>query len=476
MNLYLVPASRANIELTIARRVPLAEAEQHLTGEQTAELRNALAGEEGFHCWAMTKGHRSTFASMQPGDIVLMALKGSGMFDYAGRIIHKLVSESLGNHLWSYVPGDPWKYIYILDDVSPQAVSKRELVTAIGYQPDYPVYGSSRVNDAYRDAMVDSHGSIEAFLGAHGVNLGDAAERRITGAQERIFGHIPGYPEGSTFASRAELAAAGVHRPTEAGISGAEDEGADSIVLSGDEEDVQDLGDVIIYTGQGGRDQNTGQQISDQTLTQKNLALAKNKTLGLPVRVSRGGRHRSPFTPASGYRYDGLFSVDDYWHETGSAGFRVWRYRLVKIKDEVAPPQTPEPAQGSLIDDGGGRQPARRETTTLRIVRDTKKAREVKRLYDFTCQMCGERLEGPAGPYAEAAHIRPLGAPHNGPDSTENLLCLCPNHHVLFDLGGVTIAEDLTLIGTAGSLTVHPRHRINAEHIRYHREHYLVRE
>lgn len=329
----------------------------------------------------------------------------------------------------------------------------------------------------------------EGFLATRGSTLFAGAERPEEGEEEtpmvegrrkgegRIFGHVPGYPEGSVFESRAELSAAGVHRPTQAGISGSGGEGADSIVLSGGYEDDQDLGDVIIYTGHGGRDQASGKQVADQTLTLQNLALAKNKTLGLPVRVIRGGKHRSPFGPESGYRYDGLFSVDDYWHERGRSGFRVWRYRLVKIKDDAAPPQTAEPSQGQLLDDGGGRQPARRETTTLRIVRDTKKAREVKKLYDFTCQMCGVRLEGPAGPYAEAAHIRPLGAPHDGPDSTENLLCLCPNHHVLFDLGGVTIADDFTLIGAAaGRLTVHPRHRISTEHVRYHREHYLVRE
>jgi hypothetical protein len=64
--------------------------------------------------------------------------------------------------------------------------------------------------------------------------------------------------------------------------------------------------------------------------------------------------------------------------------------------------------------------------------------------------MCGTRLEGLAGPYAEAAHIRPLGAPHHGPDTPENILCLCPNHHVLLDHGGVGIGEDLSLVGEEG--------------------------
>ena len=49
----------------------------------------------------------------------------------------------------------------------------------------------------------------------------------------------------------------------------------------------------------------------------------------------------------------------------------------------------------------------------------------VSELYDYRCQMCGTRLEGLAGPYAEAAHIRSLGKPHHGPDTLDNLLCLC---------------------------------------------------
>jgi putative restriction endonuclease len=64
-----------------------------------------------------------------------------------------------------------------------------------------------------------------------------------------VFGHIPGYPVGSWFENRAELADAGVHRHRQAGISGSASKGADSIVLSGGYEDDQDFGDLIIYTG-----------------------------------------------------------------------------------------------------------------------------------------------------------------------------------------------------------------------------------
>jgi putative restriction endonuclease len=43
-------------------------------------------------------------------------------------------------------------------------------------------------------------------------------------------------------------------------------------------------------------------------------------------------------------------------------------------------------------------------------------------------------------PYVEGLlTIRPQGAPHNGPDSSDNILCLRPNHHALFGLGAISI-------------------------------------
>jgi putative restriction endonuclease len=86
----------------------------------------------------------------------------------------------------------------------------------------------------------------------------------------RTFGEIPGVPEGTSFPSRAALNASRVHGPTQGGISGSETEGADSIVVSGGYEDDEDYGDVIVYTGHGGRDSATGKQIRDQELARGN--------------------------------------------------------------------------------------------------------------------------------------------------------------------------------------------------------------
>jgi putative restriction endonuclease len=79
---------------------------------------------------------------------------------------------------------------------------------------------------------------------------------------------------------------------------------------------------------------------------------------------------------------------------------------------------------------------------TQRTVRSTAVAEAIKKLYEHACQVCDLQLEVPGGYYSEGAHIRALGRPHSGPDVPENVLCLCPNHHALFDDGGIYITDD----------------------------------
>jgi len=282
---------------------------------------------------------------------------------------------------------------------------------------------------------------------------------------DRVFGEIEDIPVGTSFQTRKEAAAAGVHKPLQAGISGSKDDGADSIVISGGYEDDSDSGDVIIYTGEGGQD-DKGCQIANQELVRGNLALAKSEIDVLPVRVIRGADKKNPFAPESGYRYDGLYSVESHWHDIGKSGFLVYRFRLVKL-DSALPPN--KLSKGLIPLPTGSDAPRRITTNAARIIRDSKLGRELKKLYGYKCQVCSIEITTNAGPYAEAAHIKPVGKPHNGPDRPENLLCLCPNHHLMLDKGVYMIEDDLSLIGIEGSLTKHPDHEISIEHIRYHR-------
>ena len=270
------------------------------------------------------------------------------------------------------------------------------------------------------------------------------------------YGELPNVPLGVAFANRRALRTAGAHRPLQAGIDFAPGQPAASVVLSGVYPD-DDQGDTVIYTGQGGLEPGTSLAIADQRFVRGNSALVRNRNLGVPVRLIRkiGGV----------FRYDGLYAVEDYSRDRyASDGFIRLRYVLRSLAAA---------ATWVTRDQGGG--PIRVEQTVLRIVRDTAVTRQVKRLYDFTCQMCRVALPTPVAPYAEAAHIRPLGRPHFGRDTLDNVLCLCPNDHVLFDFGAITVLpETLTITGESllegRPLVTVAVHRIDLMNFDYHRE------
>jgi len=76
---------------------------------------------------------------------------------------------------------------------------------------------------------------------------------------------------------------------------------------------------------------------------------------------------------------------------------------------------------------------------TTRIIRDTKIVKQLKLLYLDRCQICGEAIILRSRHYSEGHHLQPLGSDHNGPDISENIIILCPNHHVEMDYGALAI-------------------------------------
>jgi putative restriction endonuclease len=281
-----------------------------------------------------------------------------------------------------------------------------------------------------------------------------------------IFGEIDKIKEGHWFESRKEMMNSSFHRKWAAGIDGNSKDGTSAIVLSGGYEDDQDLGDLIIYTGAGGNDSNSGKQVNDQTWDNSgNAGLVKSMNEGLPVRVIRGFNHKSTYSPNSGYTYAGLYSVVDAWEEIGKSGYRVCRFKLEYCGDNE---KRMDPKEIEL--DYGIRDKVRKAGTVVRILRDTKIANDIKKIYNYQCQVCGVSIKTKHGSYAEGAHIRPLGNPHNGDDNTDNLLCLCPNHHVMLDKGCFSVSDSFKLIGLVfENLFIHKSHKLNLENLKYHR-------
>jgi SAD/SRA domain len=135
------------------------------------------------------------------------------------------------------------------------------------------------------------------------------------------FGEIPGNPEGTPYPDRAAVRTAGVHLPPRHGIAGRAAVGAESIVVSGGYEDDEDFGNLILYTGAGGRGED-GAQVADQVFAAQNQSLVKaastdcpcassarllvtrstSRTSAITANTSRspnsGRRARPPFCPA----------------------------------------------------------------------------------------------------------------------------------------------------------------------------------
>jgi putative restriction endonuclease len=162
------------------------------------------------------------------------------------------------------------------------------------------------------------------------------------------------------------------------------------------------------------------------------------------------------------------------WRERGRSGYLICRFTMVALDaGPVAGYAHPEASAADPgIEPSGADTPDRRAATVQRLVRSVQVAEYVKKLHDHTCQACGTRLAIGSRAYSEGAHIRGLGRPHDCPDVPANMLCLCPNCHVLFDNGALLIGDDLgiTVSGDIiGVLRVHDSHILDREHLAYHR-------
>ncbi|MYW11731.1 HNH endonuclease [Streptomyces sp. SID2563] len=295
------------------------------------------------------------------------------------------------------------------------------------------------------------------------------------------FGPPPNVVEGAWFRTHGDLYAADVHRFSRQGISGTAHQGVDSIVASGGYAADEDHGDVIIYTAQGGSPDKDGHITADQELTKVNEGMLVNYREGLPIRYVQGlgikGRKAT-----EGYRYRGLYLVEDYWSVRTDRGFLMWQFRLAKSA-AVEPWESAESGDAVEIRPVTPfEKAAAKYVSVQRRVRNTAEARAVKNIYKNVCQMCRIPLvvDADGGRYSEGAHIHALGRPHNGMDVSSNILCLCPNCHVLFDNGMRLITDDLKVIDAfsqkvLGDLYVVPGHDIDPDCVRQHRSRWAAR-
>ncbi|OWK35455.1 HNH endonuclease [Fimbriiglobus ruber] len=137
----------------------------------------------------------------------------------------------------------------------------------------------------------------------------------------------------------------------------------------------------------------------------------------------------------------------------------------------TAPLESAEPAEPTAV-----RTLRRKARTTSSFERNRGIADEAKFLEQYCCQVCGRKLVNArtGEPYAESHHVHPLG--HDGSDTIDNLLCLCPLCHAFFHLGCIGIDKSLGvhLSGAATQerffqqLRVASGRRISPDALRHH--------
>ena len=120
---------------------------------------------------------------------------------------------------------------------------------------------------------------------------------------------------------------------------------------------------------------------------------------------------------------------------------------------------------------------ARRMVERFERPRDRRKAAAIKNRYQNTCVFCETRLQVAEDRYfSEAAHIKGLGHPHNGPDITSNMLVLCPNHHLQFDRGvlrlekssGKYLIKSKNPSDPLNGKSIDLKHEIDDRYVQYH--------
>lgn len=139
------------------------------------------------------------------------------------------------------------------------------------------------------------------------------------------------------------------------------------------------------------------------------------------------------------------------------------------------------------IDIGDIPENKRIRINTIRVIRDTEIVTILKRKYDYKCQICGKSILVQNGEhnryYAEAHHLKPLAQVHDGPDTKENIIILCPNHHVEFDYSVMAIdpKDSCTILHKQENnpylgRKIEFKHKIGKEFIKYHYNQFVNRK
>ena len=170
-----------------------------------------------------------------------------------------------------------------------------------------------------------------------GKGTGNAADKlakdngghfRLMDPKEHGNGHLI---NGSWYPSQLAVLRDGGHGASQGGITASSKSGAFSVIMAGGVDPKgkpypnEDHGEEVLYCGTD----NTDVQVD--TPSQDTKAMLLNQKERLPVRLFRSQNLPSPYAPELGFRYDGLYDVQDYV-KMDPDGERRNRYRFKLVR------------------------------------------------------------------------------------------------------------------------------------------------
>lgn len=197
-------------------------------------------------------------------------------------------------------------------------------------------------------------------------------------------------------------------------------------------------GSEFIYEGEGEPEK------GDQKMINANKELKNAITEPIPVYFFESEEGLDE------YEYQGLVDVLDCRYVSDGERM-VYRYDVRKL--DVATWEEVQETENEITNDPG-EEPALEEddptyTDSKARARSAVFSRKVKKLYDYTCAVCGARRFSPTQtPEVEAAHIYPKS--ENGTDHPRNGIALCRFHHWAFDSGWIAVSDDHEIILNEG--------------------------
>lgn len=128
--------------------------------------KTVLRGRDPLRLWGNLLGTRKGWTDMELGDIVLFYQNGK--FTHAGKVYHKTDNEKLSKKLWpDYKQGKPWRYIYFLQEIKEVEVPWSLIKKYSGYDANL-LRGFTTLKEKAMDAIIQKHGSVEAFVQEYG--------------------------------------------------------------------------------------------------------------------------------------------------------------------------------------------------------------------------------------------------------------------------------------------------------------------